>query len=468
MTTSPRNAYESFVSNKPETWDECKTMMRKRFVMLANVTYNYIGHLFMLARSIDSKIMSNARKHEQCDLSHVFESPISLYNDDAQTNEEQSFVSPVANVLQGVQNIQQTEYNDVIEKKREKHEAPAISENSLQGKLNGAETNEGEYTQGELHISTFHAILEQPLVEPIAEMPLSQVDLIIVPCDKEELCNNTSLISMPQLVNENAISSVSLCADFKHVVHIANDVEECKLITSLNTLGYVQFDDFCELDNLEEKLFAKSDLPCPANAIFHIFGEYNDRGIYLVHRVFICSYLEKHVVANHTISSFSSFDWMKQVILNGLCEEHHIEKPRTVFREEWEDDVTMATMDTTVAHIMDQEEHFKIRPSKFWNPIRPPATVMNSNGRQMCIRAPFWVREYLMESIRSRHSNRSNLTAKFLLSHAQLMEQGATSPVMGLWACNFVWDPSPSGAHVGNKVHLHRQDQQSTERCIDR
>nr|AAK50119.1 hypothetical protein [Oryza sativa Japonica Group]ABF98478.1 retrotransposon, putative, centromere-specific [Oryza sativa Japonica Group] len=52
----------------------------------------------------------------------------------------------------------------------------------------------------------------------------------------------------------------------------------------------------------------------------------------------------------------------------------------------------MATMDTTVAHIMDQEEHFKIKPSKFWNPIRSPATVLNSNGRQMCIRAPFWVR----------------------------------------------------------------------------
>ncbi len=87
-------------------------------------------------------------------------------------------------------------------------------------------------------------------MEPIAEMPLSQVDLLYVPCDKEELCDNASLISMPQLVNEHAISSVSLCTDFKHVVHIATDVEEHKLITSLNTLGYVQFDNFCELDNL--------------------------------------------------------------------------------------------------------------------------------------------------------------------------------------------------------------------------
>ena len=106
--------------------------------MLANVKYNHIGHLFMLARSIESQIISNARKHEQCDLSPASESPISLCNDGVQTCQEQSFVSPITNVLQGVQNIQQKQENDVTEKKEEKHEEPAISEDSLQGKLNGA------------------------------------------------------------------------------------------------------------------------------------------------------------------------------------------------------------------------------------------------------------------------------------------------------------------------------------------
>ncbi len=43
---------------------------------------------------------------------------------------------------------------------------------------------------------------------------------------------------------------------------------------------------------MKEKLFAKSDLPSPTNAIFHIFGENNDREIYLVHRAYICSDLE--------------------------------------------------------------------------------------------------------------------------------------------------------------------------------
>ena len=207
-----------------------KGLNSKIQVMLANVKYNHIGHLFMLARSIESQIISNARKHEQCDLSPISESPISLCNDDVQTLEEQSFVSPVTNVLQGVQNIQQKEENGVLEKKED--EAPVVSEESLQGKLNGAEINECEYSQAELHMSTFHAIVEQPLVEPIAEMPLSQVDLLVVPCDKEELCDNASLISMPQLVNEHAISCVSLCVDFKHVVHISTEVGERELLSS--------------------------------------------------------------------------------------------------------------------------------------------------------------------------------------------------------------------------------------------
>nr|ABA97570.1 retrotransposon, putative, centromere-specific [Oryza sativa Japonica Group] len=275
--TSSTLFWWTYVSNKPETWDECKNMMRKRFVssyykctlrekfehlkqsnrtvreyihefkvciiyndikecnentmrrffkglnskiqvLLANVKYNHIGHLFMLACSIESQIKSNARKYEQCDLSPVFESPISLCNDDMQTCKEQSFVSPVANVLQGVQNIQQKEENDVTEKKEEKHEAPAIYEDSFQGKLNGAEINED--------------------LEP--------------PVDVDNICK-----------------------------------------------------------------------------------------------------LEIHAIANHIISSLSTFHWIKQGVLNGPRDEHHMEKPRTVFREDEEDDVTVATIDATIAHIMD-------------------------------------------------------------------------------------------------------------------
>lgn len=66
------------------------------------------------------------------------------------------------------------------------------------------------------------------------------------------MCDNTSLISLPQLVNEQVtFSASSLSADFKHVVHITNEVEEHELLSSLNTLGYILFDDFCVLGNLK-------------------------------------------------------------------------------------------------------------------------------------------------------------------------------------------------------------------------
>ncbi|BAB90803.1 OSJNBa0042P21.11 [Oryza sativa (japonica cultivar-group)] len=77
----------------------------------------------------------------------------------------------------------------------------------------------------------------------------------------------------------------------------------------------------------------------------------------------------------------------------------------------------MATIDTTIVHI-------KIKPSKFCNPVRPPATVSTSNGHQICMRAPFWVHEYLMESSRSHLSNGSSFIAKFHPSRPKSQKEG--------------------------------------------
>nr|AAX92833.1 retrotransposon protein, putative, Ty3-gypsy sub-class [Oryza sativa Japonica Group]AAX95828.1 retrotransposon protein, putative, Ty3-gypsy sub-class [Oryza sativa Japonica Group]ABA93151.1 retrotransposon, putative, centromere-specific [Oryza sativa Japonica Group] len=52
----------------------------------------------------------------------------------------------------------------------------------------------------------------------------------------------------------------------------------------------------------------------------------------------------------------------------------------------------MATMDTTIAHIMNQQEDIKIKSSMCCNLIRPRVTLLTSNGRQIYIRAPFWAR----------------------------------------------------------------------------
>jgi hypothetical protein len=91
---------------------------------------------------------------------------------------------------------------------------------------------------------------------------------------------------MPQLVNEHVSSMVEPpCVEFKHVIHITSENEELKLLYSLNTRGYIQFDDLFPLNYLEKKLFARFELPCPYDMIFHVIGNYDSKGEYNAHRV---------------------------------------------------------------------------------------------------------------------------------------------------------------------------------------
>lgn len=165
------------------------------------------------------------------------------------TEQQAMLVPPITDVLQEVQNSPQNKKNDMFEMSllslaNEKADAPTLSEEGIKGKLNGAEITQGEYVSDELHFSTFHADLEQTLVEPTSELPLSQVDLHSVPCDKEELCDSTSLISIPQLLNEHATFNLdSPCTEFKHVIHTSSENDELQLQSSLNILGYILFDN---------------------------------------------------------------------------------------------------------------------------------------------------------------------------------------------------------------------------------
>jgi hypothetical protein len=52
-----------------------------------------------------------------------------------------------------------------------------------------------------LNLSTTSASLEQSLVEPVTDFPLLQDYYKTVPCDKEKLCDHSSLISTTQLVH---------------------------------------------------------------------------------------------------------------------------------------------------------------------------------------------------------------------------------------------------------------------------
>jgi hypothetical protein len=161
---------------------------------------------------------------------------------------------------------------------------------------NGATATQGMDIYDMSTMSTTYTTLEQPIVETIAEIYFSQNNLFDVSCDKEQFCD-ASFISMPQLVNGHVSSIVEpLCIQFKHVIRIARENEEFKLLSSLNTWAYIQFDDFCLLNNLDKKLFARFELPCPSDVIFHVIGNYDSKGEYNVHRVYIC--------LNLTIPSF--------------------------------------------------------------------------------------------------------------------------------------------------------------------
>jgi hypothetical protein len=88
---------------------------------------------------------------------------------------------------------------------------------------------------------------------------------------------------MQSLKNDHAICVLKLntCAKNRHVIHNASDVDELKLLSSLNTLSYIEFDVLCNLSSLEEKLYAYADLPWFSRNTYHVFGKYNNKGQYM-------------------------------------------------------------------------------------------------------------------------------------------------------------------------------------------
>lgn len=105
-------------------------------------------------------------------------------------------------------------------------------------------------------MSTTYATTEQLIVKIIDEIHLSQDNLLAVSGDKKELCD-VSLISMPQLVNKHVKSIIEPpCVVFKHIIRVAREKEDLRLLSFLNTWGYIQFDDLCPLNCLDKKLFA--------------------------------------------------------------------------------------------------------------------------------------------------------------------------------------------------------------------
>jgi hypothetical protein len=140
-----------------------------------------------------------------------------------------------------------------------------------------------------LNLSTTPASLEQSLVEPVAEFPLLQDYYKIVPCDKEKLCDHASLISTTQLVHGH---DTSILDDTNSEVRrghcIDSEKEEFKNISSLNCLGYIEFDFVCDLNSLKIELFQKSSLLYLDYCTFLALGLYDNSNSYIVQKGYIC------------------------------------------------------------------------------------------------------------------------------------------------------------------------------------
>jgi hypothetical protein len=129
------------------------------------------------------------------------------------------------------------------------------------------------------------------------ELPLLHDDCTSNSCDKKELCDDSSITYMPQLENKlDVVASDPInCAKIRTFNTITSVHDELKMLSSLNTLGYIVFDVLCNLNNLEEKLSFTVDLPWLSKHTYHVIGRYNWKGEYMVHRVYICSNMKSPV-----------------------------------------------------------------------------------------------------------------------------------------------------------------------------
>jgi hypothetical protein len=115
------------------------------------------------------------------------------------------------------------------------HNAPNTPTENI-GNVHGSTLTEGENCVNMLNFPTNHTLVVQLIMEPSLHLSLSHGDLLDVSCDKDAWCATTSILHAS--------------ADNKLVIHISSRSDELHLLSSLHTLGYIEFDDLCNLDCL--------------------------------------------------------------------------------------------------------------------------------------------------------------------------------------------------------------------------
>jgi hypothetical protein len=185
-------------------------------------------------------------------------------------------------------------------------------------------------------------------------------------------------------VNENAsfVLEQNTWAKNKQLLPIATEQDEVKLLCSLNTLGYIEFETLCALNSLEEK-FKCAELPWLSRQTYHFISKYNYKQEYMVHRVYICSNLKSPFVGqqydqlegctrnSHVMWRSPCFVINKQVKFQEgeqcwLLPTTHPPtklKPRTVCCQEGENDEDMTPLNMTIVYKVSSFLHLH---SDFW------------------------------------------------------------------------------------------------------
>jgi hypothetical protein len=112
-----------------------------------------------------------------------------------------------------------------------------------------------------------------------------------IPFSKYELCDDASVVSVPQLMKEIdiVVPKTTTCAENNNFDPITSAHDEIKLLSYLNTLDYIEFDVLCNLNNLEVKLSFITNVPWLSKHTYHFIGRYNWKVECMVYQVYICS-----------------------------------------------------------------------------------------------------------------------------------------------------------------------------------
>ena len=185
---------------------------------------------------------------------------------------------------------------------------------------------------------------------------------------------------------ESEISAAS-----KHVILIGSPNEEMRLLSSLNTLGYIEFDILCDLSSVERIMFCQTESPLLTRNTFHAIGNYDFRGVFLVHRIYVCSNLNTPCAVHASLSqslvkTSNAYDLSPNACLpyhnNKLCDHASlIFTTQLTFRLPQHNKMIGCTNANDILHsisilvLLQQEQHIQLQHC--WLLLRDSATKLS-------------------------------------------------------------------------------------------